>query len=499
MLKRSVWPAALLAATLSFAPAAGAAEPFTTAKVVFRNPGPYSQADLEAAAGVHAGDRITLAGIKAAAQRLVETQVFSMVTMDSSGPGSAMTLIFMLKPLPAAEMLPVEFENFVWLTPEERDAILHKSAPLFQGSIPAGSKETDAIAAALEAALVAKGVASASVTHEEVQPTTAQPVHAIEFRVTKPAVVVDRVELEDSGPMAAQVRAIAAKVHRDPYAEGYASDAAERLLLRPYLDTGFLDAHLVDAKVEVEPGTADRVPVNLHARVDAGELYHVGEVHFTPTALVSADAFAGADKLKAGDAASRGKLLESVAAIDAAYAKQGYADEYVDTRAVLDRASHIANYNLTVVPGDQYRIHAVTVENLPPPARAQFDLAWRLKPGDLYDAEYVRDFWATTRPCGDWPGTPEASRRPAIREPTRWICGSRFSRRTGHTRRFSKQDQSAGECYGLKRRCYSEGWGTSLHKTLHGSNTLRDQLYIQPWPECNSAPKSRTAAPLSSS
>ncbi len=416
MFKTSVWPAALLAATCTCAVPLRAAEPFVTAKVVFENPGPYAQADLEAAAGVHAGDRVTLAGIKAAAQRLVATQTFSGVTMDSKGAPEALTLVFILKPLPTEEMLPVGFENFVWLTPAELLATVHKSAPLFQGRIPAGSNETDAIVAGLQASLAAKGVPAASVTYDEVQPTTAEPVHAIQFRVAKPAVTVDRIELAGAGPLVAAVDRIATKLRGAPYAQGYAADGLERVLLQPYLDAGYLDARLADTGVAVGPGTAEHVGVTLTGRVEPGEVYRVGALKFAPTPVLSESAFAAGTKLHAGEVASRKQLLASVATIDAAYEKQGFVDEYVDTHPVLDGVTHTVNYDLGVVPGEPYRLHAVVVENLPPPARAQFDVAWAMKPGDPYDAGYVRSFLGNNtamRGLAGYTGTFQAASDPS--------------------------------------------------------------------------------------
>ena len=364
----------------------------TVGKVAFRNAGSLQWADLEAVAAFHAGEKVSVAEIQAAAQHLMDTGFFDDVKVDSAGPNTAPTIIFVLKPLPSSEMLAVGFENFVWLTDAELREAVHKTFPLFEGTLPENSNQLEAIDAALQDALAAKGVAQARVSHSLIQPTTAEPVHALSFRVSQPSVVIDQVPLAGEAPLETALSRMTGKLHNAPFVEGYAPDATPDLLLQPYLNAGFLDAKLTDAKVELGQATANRVKVDYAATVQHGEVYHVSQIQFAGTPLVTADAFAAAAKLHAGDVASRTQLLATTAPIDAAYHKQGYMDEYVDTGSTLDNAGHTVSYRLTVVPGEQYRLHSLSVVGLPPEARAQFDLAWTMKVGELYDAEYVRAF-----------------------------------------------------------------------------------------------------------
>ena len=343
-------------------------------------------------AAFHAGEKVSVAEIQTAAQHLMDTGFFDDVKVDSTGPNATPTIIFVLKPLPPGDMLPVGFENFVWLTDAEVREAVHKAFPLFAGTLPENSNQVDSIDAALVAALAAKGVAQARVSHSLIQPTTGRPVHALSFRVSQPVVVVNQVMLAGEAPLENELSRITGKLHNAPFAEGYAPDATPDLLLQPYLNAGFLDAELAESQVKVGQGTTDRVGVDFGATVQHGEVYHVSAIQFAGTALVTEGSFAAEAKLHAGDVASRTQLLATTAPIDAAYHKQGYMDEYVDTGAALDDAAHTVSYRLTVVPGEQYRLHSVSVVGLPPEARAQFDLAWTMKAGELYDAEYVRAF-----------------------------------------------------------------------------------------------------------
>src|ERR1019366_7637406 len=69
----------LLATTgpLGFAAPPPAGPPYTAATIVFNHPGPYTQAQLEAAAGMHQGTKFNADDLRAAAQALVDTGFFS--------------------------------------------------------------------------------------------------------------------------------------------------------------------------------------------------------------------------------------------------------------------------------------------------------------------------------------------------------------------------------------------------------------------------------------
>src|ERR1700761_5322517 len=103
---------------------------YTSGKILFKNPGKMAQADLETAAGIHSGQKVSTANLQAAAQRLIDTGYFDDVGVGVDGPAAALAVTFVLKPLDPQHLAATGFENFVWLTPEELTAALHKAAPL---------------------------------------------------------------------------------------------------------------------------------------------------------------------------------------------------------------------------------------------------------------------------------------------------------------------------------------------------------------------------------
>jgi outer membrane protein assembly factor BamA len=387
MTRSSRFAAMLL--TLATLPAAAQ---YTVSKVVFKNPGPYLQADLEAASGLHSGQKLSTPDLQAAAQQLVDTGYFEDVSVDVHGTMAAAQINFTLKPLDAQHLTPVGFENFVWLTPEELAATLHSAAPLFHGALPDAGTQADAINAALAAALAAKGV-TAVVTHATLEPSTSQPLRAIEFVVEKPTVRVRSISLLGVSPaMSPVVDAIARKLKGTRYNEGLAGETTQSFLLAPYSDDGYLAARLTGIRYTTSPVSPTAAEVDVTATVDEGKQYRVAGLDYAGTEVAPAATLTASAKLHPGDIASRKALLETLAPVDAAYRRLGYMDVVVQSGAVLDAAAHTVAYSVTVVPGEQYRVHSVNATGLDLAAHADFDRGWRMKPGDLYNVEYVTGF-----------------------------------------------------------------------------------------------------------
>lgn len=365
---------------------------WTFGKATYKNAGPYQQKDLDVVMGLHKGEKVSIDSLQAAAQRLQDTGYFDDVGVGTAGTNAALELVLTLKPLSDSQMTRVGFENFVWLTPEELQETVHKAAPLFHGRLPDTGHEAEHIQKALTDALAAKGQ-QATVTYETIEPTTEQPVRALEFRVESPHVIVGDVKLQGvSSAMAPLEQAIVKRLVGRAYSAGLVGATTEGRLLAPYFDAGYLEAKLSGTKNTMSTnGVA--ASVEIAATLDEGPLYHVSSISFAGTDVAPASLMAE-PKLQPGDVASHKLLLETLLPIDTAYRKLGYMDVVVDGGAVLDKASHTVAYNVTVLPGEQYHVAEVKVSGLDPAAQAEFDRGWLMREGALYNVEYVKGFLA---------------------------------------------------------------------------------------------------------
>ena len=369
-----------------------AAAQYTAKKIVFNHPDQYTQEQLEAVAGLHAGMKFSSDDLGNAEQHFVDSGYFDTAGVDVQGMTNSASIVFDLKPTDRAQMLHVGFENFVWLSHTEIEAAIHAKSPLFLDYLPESSPLDDIIDAALTEALAAKGI-TAKVTHETVEPTMLQPERVLQFRIATPAIRIANIKLGGvTSDFTPYIQKSVNATARTSYNEGRAGNITQDSILAPLLDAGYLEASLDGLTLTPSPAADGVVPVVLSATLNTGDIFHVSAIAFAGTPLLSADSFAATQKLHPGDIASRKVLLETLAPLDAAYRKQGYMDIVIKTSPTLDPATHQVAYTVTVVPGEQYRMKEITVKNLDALAQKDFDRGWLMKTGELYSPDYASTF-----------------------------------------------------------------------------------------------------------
>lgn len=383
----------LLAAAGPFASAAPppANLTYTAAKIVFIRPGPYSQAQLEAAAGMHAGMKFKADDLGTAAQRLIDSGFFADVGATLAGEVNQADVLFDLKPFDRAQMLHVGFANFVWLSHAEIEATLQDRSPLFLDYLPESSPLADTFNVALADALATKGI-TAKVTHDTIEPTLQHPERILQFRIASPAIRVANVKLAGVSPdLVPLIQKSVNATAGSAYSQGPGGTATADRILTPLLDAGYIHASL--SGVTLAPTVSgSAATVVLSATLSPGDIYHVSGINFAGTALLSAESFTASEKLHPGDIASRALLLQTLAPLDTAYRRQGYMDVIIEAAPTADPATHQVAYNVSVKPGEQYRVHDVTTNGLDSAAQADFDRGFQMKAGELYNPEYVSGF-----------------------------------------------------------------------------------------------------------
>ena len=127
------------------------AQKFVPKKITFSGT-TANQAELLAVSGLKPGDTLRQAEIQAAAQKLIDTGLFTDVRFAFDG----VELNYSLKPV--TNMEPVSYANFPWWDDGALNAAVAAKVPLFHGSVPPESGMQQQVATALTALLAEKGV-----------------------------------------------------------------------------------------------------------------------------------------------------------------------------------------------------------------------------------------------------------------------------------------------------------------------------------------------------
>lgn len=368
------------------------AQQYTVKNIVFDGKTPYSQAALEAASGLKPGDVISKTELQAASQRLNDTGAFDDLQSTLDGPVKAISVIFKVKAADPSHILTATFDNFVWFQPEELPAELQKLVPLFNGTVPEAGNQQDAIVAALKKLLSEKGV-DATVTCDPLAPSPSQPLRLAEFRVSKPQVLFHSLTLNGvNPPFSDQLSTLTTKAPGKAYVEGLVPFSLSSAVLAVYQNAGYQDSKLTSLTRKIAASTGSQADVDVSATVEPGDVYHLSKLEWPGSPMMSAEGFAADADLHPGDVASRKALLSSLGKLESAYRNKGYMDVVVTATPQLDTSAHTVAFTITAISGDQYRIRKVTPEGLNAAQQKDFDSAWKMNPGDVFNEGYASSF-----------------------------------------------------------------------------------------------------------
>ncbi|HEY6376097.1 MAG TPA: POTRA domain-containing protein [Edaphobacter sp.] len=387
MRSRSVRPA-LLALCLLIPSIQLSAQTFKLPAITFAGAPAFSQDELLKVSGLHPGGTSTQAEVQAAAQHLSDTGLFADIHFESSAKG----LVYTLKPMPSDNLLPASFPNLVWWTPEELTAALKSRVPLYTGVVPISGNLQDSITAALKAMVAEKGVTANIVAIPSAAQPGATPA-AIAFEIDTPEVHVHSLTIAQASPA---LQPKLDKVVKEQTGKFYEQDPTRAAITSQitdvYRNEGYLDAKVTSVTHAAPQVTPTSIDVDLTATITEGEPYHLTQLTWPGSDILSAADFNKQVKLKSEDIASQQALRESLAPLARAYYTKGFQDAKIQAPATLDRATHHVAYTIRVIPGDQYRLHSVKAVGLSDDQRKQFDSAWHMNTGDFYDINYMTEF-----------------------------------------------------------------------------------------------------------
>jgi len=360
--------------------------PSTIKDLFFQGSTRWSQAELQAASGLKPGTTITSDDLAAAIAKLSATGDFDDVQVVYYAPGAALNLILKVKDSDPNNRYPVSFANFPWWSDKELIPLVHQTVPLFDGTLPENGDQEDAVAGALQQLLLTRQV-TAKVSADLEAPASGETSGTIVFRITSPELRFGTVTIQGATATAPTVANAATALSGHPY-----NETALNNLLISVRDAGYVNATLTNIQRNPSAPNGGHVDVRVTATLVEGELYHVSGITFSGAPSASADPFTAAQRPDPVNLAAHQALRSAISSVASAYRSLGYIDVRVDPVPKLDPATHQVAYQVTIVPGEQYKVGTLKVEGLTPEQRKEFDSAWKLVPGVPFDTAYAQGF-----------------------------------------------------------------------------------------------------------
>jgi|GEM_PF-4357932 len=249
---------------------------FPLHSVLLRGSGAYSEADALAATGLKLGQRVTQEELQQASNRLGGSGAFVTVSYQfMSLPSGGVDVTFDARDNP--QVVPVIFQNLVWIPREQLLAALHERVPLFREKVPLAGDMSEQLRAALEPILAAKGVTARVATMT--QGDLGKAPTAMEYSVENINVRVAAIDF--TGLQAMDKILLDAAVEpqmKDSYLHTATSTAASNAIADVYLARGYLTIKVGEPQVTLADASPTAPAVKLTFPLAEGRQYNYAGV-----------------------------------------------------------------------------------------------------------------------------------------------------------------------------------------------------------------------------
>ncbi|MBA2524658.1 MAG: hypothetical protein H0V18_02585 [Pyrinomonadaceae bacterium] len=165
-------------------------------------------------------------------------------------------------------------------------------------------------------------------------------------------------------------------------------------LIPIYRERGHLRANFraPSAKIESDTTSNCKGGVSVTLPIEEGSVYSWGKAEWAGNAVLSNPELGAALGMKAGELANGLKIDKGLASIQEAYGRKGHLASRLKTTPVFEDASRLVTYQIEVKEGSQYRMGTLTITGFSESTINRLKSKWKLQPGDVYDASYLKEF-----------------------------------------------------------------------------------------------------------
>ena len=357
----------------------------------------FPEAAIAAATGLQLGSVVSDDDFKKAARRLGDTGVFTDIGYKFSYSSAGTKLE--LEVTDAPKFVPARFEDFVWFSDEELLRRIKEYDPLFDGELPLSGRLADHVSDVLQAMLVGRGIAG---NVEAVRFGKGDgPIEAILYRVADVLIQVRNVEFVGAAPTELPaLQAAAKRLPDNEYSRTHLDVLVQKQLLPVYYARGFLKAAFGEPQPKVvkmpntatEEGPRNQTLVDVTFNVTPGLQYKVKNLEWAGNHEFPTDTLQKLVHLKAGQPANTVRLTEDLKEVQKLYGSRGFLTATIKVDAEFDDAASTAILHLDVKEGFEYHMGELEFRGLDNALMGKLRAAWRIRPGDVYDANYLSEY-----------------------------------------------------------------------------------------------------------
>jgi len=367
---------------------------------------------IAASTGLQLGTPVGEDDFKKAARNLGDTGAFTDIgySYTYSSVGTKLEL----KVTDTDKFVPARFEDFVWFSDAELLSRIKEHVPLFNGELPLSGRMPDEVSDVLQAMLVEKAIPGHVDYVREGKPDG--PVEWISYKVSEVLIRVRNIEFNGAGEEEKPALEGAAQRLQDrEFSRSRLNLLVQRDLLPIYHARGYLKASFGDpepkavqqpsAEALVE-GPRNQTVVDVAFAVTPGGQYKLKSLAWTGNHEVDTATLEKMVHIETGQPANTVRLNQELKEVQKLYGTRGFVTATVIADAEFDDAADAVAIRLEVKEGPEFHMGELEFRGLDNSLTAKLRNAWKLRPGDVYDASYLDQYLPAAQkllpPSLDW-------------------------------------------------------------------------------------------------
>lgn len=270
---------------------------------------------------------------------------------------------------------------------------------MFNGEVPLSGNLADRVSDVLQAMLVENAIPG-NVEYERGGKANG-PVDSIVYRVSEVVIQIRNVEFTGADQVELPaLKEAARRVFDREYSRSVLHALVEHQLLPVCYARGFLKAAFGEPQptvvkkpgAESEDGPRNLTIVDVTFPVSPGRQYKIKNLQWSGNQLFPTDVLQKMVQAQSGDIANTVRIGDNLKDIQKLYGSRGYVAAKIEPDVELDDAAGTALVRLDVKEGAQYHMGELEFRGLDNSLTAKLRNAWKIRPGDVYDATYLSEY-----------------------------------------------------------------------------------------------------------
>jgi outer membrane protein assembly factor BamA len=374
----------------------------------------FTSAEIAAASGLMIGTIADDDDFRKASRHLGESGAFNDISYSFSYSSKGTKLAFQVAD--ADKFVPVHFLDFVWFSDQDLQKKIRDRVPLFDGELPANGRLPDQVSDVLQALLVEGAIPG----HVDYLRTEGKDGHlgSIDYSVSNVTIRINQVSFTGAGPdELPQLQRAAEKLSSREYSHSLLASFVDGVVLPAYHERGYLKAACATPQPKVvtpaRPDSDDPrderraiTHVDVTIPITPGLQYKLTGWNWSGNKAISSDTLQPLLHSKTGQPANTVQLEDDLRAVQQLYGSHGYVTASIKANAEYDDAAQTVAYELLVTEGALFHMGELAFRGIDNNLEARLRAAWKIRPGDIYDASYLNEFLPRARkllpPTIDW-------------------------------------------------------------------------------------------------